>query len=102
MSQKHITARVPDDIYEVIEMIREEDQLDRSTTIKRLLERGIEDWQLETAVRQYQDGAISIGRAADLAGISIWRFLDVLDERGVEANYTVGDLDADIAAVTDE
>lgn len=102
MSQKHITARVPEDIYEVIEMISEEEQLDRSTTIKRLLKRGIEDWQLETAVRQYQDGAISIGRAADLAGISIWRFLDVLDERGVDANYTVDDLEADIAAVTDE
>jgi predicted HTH domain antitoxin len=102
VSQEHITARVPDDIYERIEMIREEEQLDRSTAIKRLLERGIEDWQLETAVRQYQDGAISIGRAADLAGLSIWRFLDVLDDRGIEANYTEADLDADLAAVLDE
>lgn len=102
MGQKHVTARVPDDIYDEIEKIREEEQLDRSTTIKRLLERGIEDWQLETAVRQYQDGAISIGRAADLAGISIWRFLDELDERGIEANYSVADLEADIAAVTEE
>jgi len=34
MSQKHITARVLDDLYEVIEMIREEEQLDRSHTIK--------------------------------------------------------------------
>ena len=102
MSQTHVSARVPDDIYETIEMIREEERLDRSTTIKRLLERGIADWQLETAVRQYQEGTISIGRAAEFAGVSIWQFLDELDERGIEANYTVADLEADIAAATDE
>lgn len=102
MSQQHITARIPEEIYEKIEMIREEEQLDRSTTIKRLLERGIEDWQLETAIREYQAGAISIGRAADIAGISLWRLLDELDERGVETNYMVDDLDADIVAASEE
>ena len=102
MSQKHVTARVPEDIYEAIEAIREEDQLDRSTAVRRLLERGIESWQLETAVRRYQDGEVSLGKAAQLAGLSTWRFLDVLNERDIEANYTTDDLEADIAGVHDE
>lgn len=101
MSQEHVTARVPEDIYEAIEMIREEDQLDRSTTVKRLLERGIEDWRIETAVRRYREGVLSLGGAADLAGVSVWRFVDVLAERGIEANYTEADLEADITAVRD-
>lgn len=99
MGQRHVTARVPEDLYEEIERIRESEQLDRSTAIKRLLERGIEDWRLETAIDRYRDGSISLGRATELAGVSLWRMLDTLDERGVELHYTGDDLEADIDAV---
>lgn len=102
MAGKHVTARVPEDVYEAIETIREDEQTDRSTAIKRLLERGIEDWQLETAVRRYQEGTVSLGRAAEIADVSLWRLMDVLDERGVEVSYTGDDLEDDLAAVLDE
>lgn len=102
MSQKHVTARVSDDLYERIERIREEEQTDRSTAIKRLLERGVGDWQVETAVRRYREGTISLGRAAEIADVSIWRLLDILEERGVEMTYNESDLEADLAAVHDD
>lgn len=102
MGQKHVTARVPEELYETIETIREAEQTDRSTAIKRLLERGIEDWRLETAVRRYQDGTVSLGRAAELAAVSVWQLLDVLDERGIEVNYTEADLAADLDAARSE
>lgn len=102
MSQKHVTARVSEDLYEKIERIREEEQTDRSTAIERILERGVGDWQIETAVRRYREGTISLGRAAELADVSVWRFLDILDERGVEMNYDEDDLETDIAAVHDD
>jgi predicted HTH domain antitoxin len=102
MSQKHVTARVPEDLYEAIEEIRDEEQVDRSTAVKRLLERGIDDWRVETAVRRYHEGEVSVGRAAELAGLSPWRFQDILAERDVEANYTEADLAIDIAAARDE
>lgn len=102
MSQKHVTARVSKDLYEKIERIQEEEQTDRSTAVKRLLERGVGDWQIETAVRRYREGSVSIGRAAEIADVSIWRFMDILSERGVEMNYAESDLEADIAAVRND
>lgn len=102
MGQKHVTARVSEDLYEKIERIQEEEQTDRSTAIKRLLERGVGDWQIETAVRRYREGTVSIGRAAKIADVSIWRFLDILDERGIEMNYDESDLEDDIAAVRND
>jgi predicted HTH domain antitoxin len=102
MSQKHVTARVPEDLYEKIERIQEEEKTDRSTAIKQLLERGVGDWEIETAVKRYREGTISVGRGAELADVSIWRFLDILDERGVEMNYDESDLETDIAAVRDD
>jgi len=102
VSQKHVRARVPEDIYEAIETIREEEQTDRSSAIKQLLERGIEDWRIDIAVRRYGEGTVSIGRAAEIADVSIWRLLDPLEERGVEVNYTEADLVADRASVRGE
>lgn len=99
MSGKHVTARVPEDLYEAIESIREEEQTDRSTAVKRLLQRGVDDWRVEAAVRRYRDRELSLGAAAEYADLSIWRMLDVLEERNVEINYTEEDLEADIAAV---
>lgn len=102
MAGKHVTARVPEDLFEAIERVQTAEQTDRSTAIKRLLERGVDDWRVETAVRRYRDGEVSLGRAAELADLSPWRFLDVLDDRGVEATYTEADLAADVAGVRDD
>jgi len=102
MSKKHVTARVSEDLYEAIEDLRAEEHLDRSTAVARLLERGVEDWRIDTAVRRYRDGEISVGRATEIADVSLWRFLDILDDRGVEANYTEGDFEADLAALREE
>lgn len=102
MSQKPVTTRVPEDMYEKIERIQKEEQTDRSTAVKRLLERGIGEWQVETAVRRYREGNVSLGKGAEIADVSVWRFLDILEERGVEMNYDESDLEADIAAVRDD
>lgn len=102
MSKKHVTARVPEDLYEAIEELRTEERLDRSTAIARLLERGVKDWRIDTAVRRYRDGDVSLGRAAEIADLSLWRFLDILDDRQIGANYTEADFEADLAAVRDE
>jgi len=99
MSKKHITVRISEDLYEAIEELRAEERLDRSTAVARLLERGVEDWRIDTAIRRYRDGEVSLGRAAEIADISLWRFLDILEDRRVEANYTEADLEADLAAL---
>lgn len=99
MSKHHVTARIPADIYAAIQEVQEAERVDQSTALTRLLERGVEEWQLDRAVEGYRDGELSLGRAAELADVSLWRFLDELKERGVSVNYDEGDLDRDIAAL---
>ena len=43
------------------------------------------EMRLATAILWYQQGKISQGKAAELAGMNRVRFLDVLHEAGVEA-----------------
>jgi predicted HTH domain antitoxin len=102
MRKKHVTAWISQDLYEAIERLRDEERLDRSTAVARLLERGVEDWRIDTAVRRYRDGDVSLGRAAEIAGVSLWRFLDIIKDRRVEVNYTEADLGTDLAALREE
>lgn len=39
--------------------------------------------RLEAAIRRYLDEEISLGRAAELAGITRWRFQELLAQRGI-------------------
>lgn len=102
MSKHHVTARVPEDVYEALEDVREAERMDRSTAIVRLLERGIEAWRVDTAVSQYRDDEVSLGKAAEIADVSVWKFLDILDERDVGVRYDESDLEADLAALDAE
>lgn len=43
--------------------------------------------ELATAVGQYVLGEISLGKAAEEAGLSRWEFEEVLEEAGFEAVY---------------
>ena len=39
--------------------------------------------RLEAAVQQYLEGEITLGRAAELVGITRWRFRELLGQRGI-------------------
>ncbi len=96
MSQEHVTTRVPEELYEDIERVQEQEKTDTSTTVKRLLEEGVKNWKISDAVERYQNGEVSVGKAAELAEVSLWEFTEVLEQRGVELNYSEKDLERDI------
>jgi predicted HTH domain antitoxin len=59
-----------------------------------LLAEGLEEWRLQQALEKYEAGEVSLLRAADLAGMSVWDFAqycrsaDVtwVDEAGLAAD----------------
>lgn len=102
MSQKHVTARVPDDLYEEIERVQDVEKTDMSTTVKRLLQEGVENWKISNAVERYRRGDVSMGRGAEIAGVPVWEFMEILEDRGVEVGYTEEDLEDDVSLVTKE
>lgn len=92
-----ISARVPDEIEEELEAYLDEEKLDRSTAVRKLLAEGLEDWRTEQAVRKVEAGEVTVARAAELAGHSVWDFVALLDERDVawvDGDYLEDDLDA--------
>ena len=55
--------------------------------------------QRELAVRLYQKGLLSFGKARELAGMNKWEFHLLLGEEGVVRRYDLEELEADLATL---
>ncbi|NGM68736.1 hypothetical protein G6M89_06885 [Natronolimnobius sp. AArcel1] len=78
-----ISARVPDDLESELEEYLEEERLDRSTAVRKLLSEGLDDWRRERALERLAAGETTLSKAADTAGLSVWEFAQLADERDV-------------------
>lgn len=52
--------------------------------------------KVELAVSLYSQGRLSIGKARELAGMSLWEFRQLLASRRVAPHYDVAELDEDM------
>lgn len=53
--------------------------------------------QLELAISLYQQSILSLGKAAELAGLTRWELNDILARRGVPMHYGDKELNEDLA-----
>jgi predicted HTH domain antitoxin len=97
-----ITTRVPEELAKEVERIAQAEALDKSTTIKRLLIKAVEAWKMDHALKLYQEGKISIGKAAETAGVSLWEIIDNILKRKIPLQITREDLEEDLKAALAE
>jgi TDG/mug DNA glycosylase family protein len=80
---EQINIRLEADLVAALERVAREEALDRGTTVRRLLETSIRRWEIERALRAYQEGEVSLGRAAEEAGLTQWELLDAARGAGI-------------------
>ncbi len=78
-----ISTRVPDDLEAELEAYLEEERLDRSTAVRKLLTEGLAEWRREQALERLAAGEVTLTKAADLAGLSVWEFAQLAAERDI-------------------
>jgi predicted HTH domain antitoxin len=59
----------------------------------------IDDLRTEIAVSLYAQRRLSIGKAHELADMSLWEFRQLLAFRRISPDYDVSDLDEDMATL---
>lgn len=94
-----ISLRLDDETLKRLNDLSSREGKDRSTLIRELLDKGIRGKDLDDAVSRYARGEVTAWRAAQLAGMSLWNFMEVLGERGVIAQYSELDLERDLEAL---
>ncbi len=94
-----VGTRLPLDLVRELELIEDVEQSDRSTTVRRLLSKAIQQWKLEHYARLYGDGKLTLARAARDAGVSLWEMMDYTRVRKVPTQYDLEDLNRDLGTI---
>jgi predicted HTH domain antitoxin len=93
-----ISARVPDELEAELDEFIDEENLDRSTAVRKLLSEGLNEWRREQALDQLASGSITFSKAAELAEMSVWDFAQIANDRDI--TWVADDhLDADLEAL---
>jgi len=84
MVSKPLGARLPKEIEQHLAEFMRLEGVDKSTAVRKILERGISEWRRERALRLLGEGKVTFARAAELADISLWELVELVRERKVE------------------
>ena len=82
-----MTVRLPKEDIKIIEEISLKERKDKSTTVRNLVELG----KIYFAIIQYKENRISIGKAAEIAGLTISEIMDLLSKLGLKSNLDLAD-----------
>jgi predicted HTH domain antitoxin len=93
-----ITLRLPPQTAKKLQEIAKKEGKDRSTLIRELLENGVKQKNTDQAIELYRTGQVTAWKASQLAGVSLWAFYKMLEEKGILLQYSEHDLEQDLKA----
>lgn len=96
MKQERVSLTLPKELLEKSEKIAKEKLEDRSTVMRELLSLGLKEYTINEAVKMYMEGKVSLGKAAESADVSIWKFIDILKEKKIPIKYEIEDIRKEI------
>jgi predicted HTH domain antitoxin len=91
-----ISLRLPSATAKKLHDIARKEGKNRSMLIREILEKGVREKSIEQAVELYRGGQASGWRAAQLSGVSLWKFYKILSEKGILIQYSEHDLEEDL------
>ena len=97
--EQMVGTRLPDTVVRDLEAIEQVEQADRSTTVRKLLARAIQDWKLDHYSRLFGCGKLTLALAARTAGVSLWEMMDYVKTKKITAQYDLEDFQRDLKTV---
>ena len=82
-----MTIRLADEDVRLVEELAKSSDKDKSTMVRDLVEYG----KIYLAIKLYKEGKISIGKAAQIANLSISETMDLFAELGIKSNIELED-----------
>jgi predicted HTH domain antitoxin len=82
-----MTIGIEEKEYNIIEELSKLEGEEKSRVLKELMELG----RIMLAIRRYEEGKFSLGKAAEIAGKALSEFLDLLSEFGIKSRISYED-----------
>ncbi|MHA1718822.1 MAG: UPF0175 family protein [Promethearchaeota archaeon] len=90
MSER-LSIVIPKDMNDEIEELQKILKMDKSTLIRHLLSKSIEEIRIEAALKEYQNEKVSFGKASEIAGVNLWRFIDICHQKNIALKFSKED-----------
>ncbi|KXA92683.1 hypothetical protein AKJ65_07205 [candidate division MSBL1 archaeon SCGC-AAA259E19] len=78
----------------------DEKGLDRSTLMRKLLEKKYKTMKKEETAEEYKKGQITLSKAAEEAETTIWVMEKFLIDSGYKSNYSIKDLERESSEIS--
>ncbi|HEY0087496.1 MAG TPA: UPF0175 family protein [Candidatus Lokiarchaeia archaeon] len=88
---KQMNLRMEEELVKEFEELTDQENLDRSALMKKVLIEGLQQERLNFAIQKYLLKEISVERASEIAKISIHEFVLKLTQLGIPSNLTLED-----------
>ncbi len=93
-----ISVRVEKPVLQTLAQVEKKWHTDRSEVVRRLLSKALDEWKIENAIEHIREHKLSVGKAAEECGLSLWELLDLLKQKNVDwTGYSQKDLEKDLA-----
>ena len=91
-----INLRVPDEVLSDLDALAEQGRASRIDLARHILLEGIARRKRDLALRLYLEGKVSKSRAAEIAGVSLWEMMDLIDQAALPTAYTLQEAVEDV------
>ena len=96
---KAVGIRMDEKLLKKLDEMSEEESIDRSALVRKLLRKGYEEMRKEIAAEKYKKGQITLDKAAEEAEITLWEMEKFLVESGYKSDYSVKDLEKETSEI---
>ena len=90
---KQMNLRLDEELIKEFEELAEQENLDRSALVKKILIDGLHQERLNFALQKYLRKEISIERAAEIARVSLHDLILKMSQLGIPSNLTIEDFE---------
>jgi metal-responsive CopG/Arc/MetJ family transcriptional regulator len=88
--------RLDKKMVEELNQIADEEQADRTTVIRKLIANAIENYRRDKALKKYDQGKISISKAAEDTGLTVEEIEEYMIRKGYKSKYSTEDLEREL------
>jgi predicted HTH domain antitoxin len=84
-----VNLRVSGEVASDLDTLAAYEHVSRVVLARQILLDGIASRKQKLALRLYREGKVNKSRAAEIAGISLWEMMDLIDQAALPASYTL-------------
>jgi len=99
---EQLNLRIPKKLARELAALAEVEHVAKIDMARQLLWEGIARRKQEVAFKLYDLGHVSKSRAAEIAGLSLWEFTDLVTQRGTRWDYSVDDAKQELRRMLSE